>query len=71
MGKNHWHIFSEKQSTDRGETIDRFWMIRFQHDAGTGSDNICLRPGESERGYEVALQTAAKYRDTASNRIAP
>jgi hypothetical protein len=52
----------------RCEKCRRLWMIRFQRDAGTGSDNIWLRPGEKERGYEFDLQTAAKYRDAASNR---
>jgi len=44
----------------------RLWMIRFQHDAGTGSDDIWLTPGESERGYEFTLEEAVKYRDKES-----
>ena len=52
----------------RCEKCRRLWKIRFQRHAGTGSDNIWLRPGEKERGYEFGLETAVKYRDAASNK---
>jgi len=39
-------------------------MLTFQpRYAGTGSDNIWLRPGETERGYTFTLEEAAKYAD--------
>lgn len=41
----------------------RLWMIRFQQDAGCGSDDIWLAPGGSERGYEFTLEEAARYRE--------
>ncbi len=43
------------------KVCDQLWMIRVQFDAGTGHDDIWLKPGESERGYTFDLETARKY----------
>lgn len=41
----------------------RLWKIRFQCDPGTGSDDIWIRPGGTERGYHFPLEEAKLYRD--------
>lgn len=35
----------------RCEICNQLWQIRFQFDAGTGSDDVWLRPGESSRRF--------------------
>jgi hypothetical protein len=36
----------------------QLWKIRWQWDAGTGSDCIWLKPGESRRGYSFTEDEA-------------
>jgi hypothetical protein len=51
--------------------VDRgIFMVRFQYDAGTGKDDIWIKPGESNRGYSFSLDEAKKY-DRAAKRIEP
>jgi len=44
----------------RCRACGQLWKIRWQYDDGTGSDNIWLKPGVSERGYEFTLEEAAE-----------
>ena len=39
----------------------QLWLIRNQYDAGTGSDDIWLKPDEKERDYEFPIKEAEKY----------
>lgn len=43
----------------------QLWKVRRQWDAGTGRDDIWLRPGESERGYEFTMEEAAEFGEEA------
>jgi len=46
----------------RCKACNQLWKIRWQWDAGTGSDDIWLRPGEAKRGYEFTLREAEEVR---------
>ncbi len=37
----------------------QLWKVRYQWNAGSGCDNIYLRPGESDRGYTFTDDEAA------------
>jgi len=47
----------------------QLWKVRWQYDAGTGSDNIWLRLGESNRGYEFTREEATKALRKAGYRV--
>lgn len=48
----------------------QLWKIRNQYDPGTGSDNIWVRPGEKERGYDFPVSEARKYVEAAERILA-
>lgn len=42
---------SESLVISKCKVCGTFWKIRYQYDDGTGSDNIWIRLGETQRGY--------------------
>lgn len=53
----------------RCKTCNQLWKIRFQYDAGTGSDNIWMRSGESARHFsfpEIEAKTVAQILNAKS-----
>lgn len=55
------HLSYESLGIYRCKKCGRLWKIRFQCDAGTGEDDIWLKPGENERGYSFSIEEAEKY----------
>lgn len=45
----------------RCTVCEQLWKIRYQYDAGTGSDDIWLKPGEAQRGYHFSEEESARY----------
>jgi hypothetical protein len=53
--------WSESLSICKCQICGQLYKVRNQWDAGTGSDDIWIMPGETERGYSFPLEEAAKY----------
>lgn len=53
--------WSESLTVRKCRICGQLYKVRHQWDKGTGSDDIWLRPGETERGYTFPLEEAAKY----------
>ena len=47
----------------------QLWKIRAQFDDGTGDDNIWLKPGQSERGYEFTMAEAETIGNTQGGEV--